>query len=115
MKQCQALVEITLRLCAFCCDLARVSAESVVKWLGRIAACVKDQSENGARHCITDGIHNQRMTVIWSIIRARCWPRTLKSSRHARCWALSAPEKSAVRVACLARSHDQILMEPVIR
>ena len=44
MKQRQALVEITLRLCVLCCDLARVRAEPVVKWLARIAACTKRQA-----------------------------------------------------------------------
>ena len=42
--------------------------------------------------------------------------RTLKSSRHAALRrAVSAPEKSAVRVACLAGSHDQIRMESLSR
>jgi hypothetical protein len=78
MKQRQALVEITLRLCVLCCDLARVRAEPVIKWLARIAACTKDKRENGARKYMTGGVHNERMTVIGSTIAAKCWSRTLK-------------------------------------
>ncbi len=58
MKQRQALVEVTLRLCVLCCDLARVRAEPIVKWLARIAACTKDKRENGARKYMTGGVHS---------------------------------------------------------
>src|SRR5439155_10864720 len=38
VKERQALIEITLRFRVFCCDLARVRAKPIVKWLARIAA-----------------------------------------------------------------------------
>src|SRR4029077_10590558 len=76
MKQCQALVEITLRPRAFCFDLARVRTEPVVNRLARVAACAKNKRQRGSSNCMTGGVHNERMTVIGSIIAARSWPRT---------------------------------------
>ena len=79
MKQRQALVEVTLRLCVFCCDLARVRTEPVINRLARVAACTRDKRENGARKYMTGGAQNERITVIGSTIAARCGSsRTLK-------------------------------------
>ena len=72
MKQCQALVEVTLRLCAFRCDLARVRAEPVVKWLTSIAACAKNERENGPRKYVTDPVHKEIVSVSSSIATASC-------------------------------------------
>src|SRR5438094_673490 len=56
MKQCQALVEITLRLCAFCCDLARVRTEPVINRLARVAACTKNKRHDVALKRLQDWI-----------------------------------------------------------
>jgi hypothetical protein len=58
MKQRQALVEVTLRLCVFCCDLARVGSKPIVNRLTRIAACAKDKREKTAGKYITLGSHS---------------------------------------------------------
>src|SRR5205823_1854615 len=114
MKQCQALVEITLRLCAFCCDLARVRTEPVINRLARVAACTKNKRQNGSSNCMTGGVHNERMTVIGSIIAVRSWPRTADElNTCGGAGPLQLPEKSVVRVARAARSHDQIRMKPL--
>src|SRR5947208_2375785 len=76
MKQCQALVEVTLRLCAFCCDLARVRTEPVINRLARVAARTKNKRQNGSSNYMTGGVHNERMTVIGSVIAARSCPQT---------------------------------------
>jgi hypothetical protein len=58
VKQRQALVEVTLRLCVFCCDLARIGSKPIVNRLTRIAACAEGKREKTAGKYMTVGSHS---------------------------------------------------------